>query len=222
MLKKILPFIFLFFITAISANGQVQQILEQLKPKEKFAGIPVLAKGSQVLQIGIGTPNSLATYLDFGGIANVFKGNGSVEKNFGPLFLNYEYFLRNNFGIGAAVSFASSKQKYDLVLPIVNTKFGTANGSVNVFQIGVTTSYHIYTTDKLDPYFKGGVGLNIWHGSYTDESGKESKPFTAPTPFSYQGLIGLRYFISKKMALIGETSYSNLKFTANFGTAIKL
>ncbi len=209
-------------LATIVSQAQVQQILQSIKPKNKFAGTPILAKGSHVVQIGIGTPNSLATYLDFGGIANIFKGNGAVEKNFGPLFLNYEYFFRDNVGIGASISYASSKQTYDLVIPLVNTKFGEVNGSVKVIQIGATYSYHIYTTDKLDPYFKGGAGINIWNGSYTDQNGVQSKPFTAPTPFSYQGLIGLRYFISKKIALVGETSYSNLRFTANFGTAVKL
>jgi Outer membrane protein beta-barrel domain len=210
----------ILFSTASMA--QIQQVLEAVKPQKPFEGTPVLTKGSHVLQAGIGFPNNAATLLDFGGLASLFSGNAGSKKGVGPIFINYEYLAQDNVGLGIGFTHASATQTYNLSIPIIGTNAGVVTGKIKLYQIALTSTYHLYTTNKLDPYIKGGIGINIWKGSYTNENGTQAKPFTAPTPFAYQGLVGLRYFVQPKFGLFGELSFSNLKFSANFGAAIKL
>jgi opacity protein-like surface antigen len=211
----------ILFYTASFA--QVQQVLEAIKPQKPFEGIPVLAKGSHVVQAGIGIPNNAATLLDFGGLATVLNGTNGNKKGIGPIFINYEYLINDNIG-GIGFTHAAAKQTYNSsdLLGILGINASKVTGEIKLYQIAFTSTYHLYTTDKLDPYIKGGIGLNLWKGSYTDETGKQAKPFIAPTPVAYQGLVGLRYFVQPQFGLFGELSFSNLKFSANIGAAFKL
>jgi hypothetical protein len=169
-------------------------------------------------------PNNAATLLDFGGIASLVNGASANKKGVGPVFINYEYVVNENIGFGIGFTHATAKQKYysSISLPIIGFTAIDVIGNIKLYQFAFNTTYHLYTTDKLDPYFKAGIGINFWKGSYTDQTGKEVKPFTAPTPFGYQGLVGLRYFVKPKFGLFGELSFSNIKFSANIGTSLKL
>jgi Outer membrane protein beta-barrel domain len=219
MSKKIFAALSLFL--SLSAQSQIREILEAAKPKKVFEGIPVLQKKSQVLSISAGTPNKVSNFLNFGGIAPILFNN-TIKKSIGPFMLDYEYMINDNFGLGLSLLYASGKQTYSSSL------FSDSYiGSINQFQIGLSTYYHIYTTDKLDPYVKGTVGVNLWNGSYKDNNGNEipGKNFTAPTPFGLRTLIGLRYFAGKSFAVIGEGNFTVLPkpaVTANIGVAMKL
>ena len=70
MYKKILLSLFLLKVTA--SNAQVREILEAVKPKKQFTGIPALQKKSQLLSFTIGTPNNVSNFLNFGGFASLF------------------------------------------------------------------------------------------------------------------------------------------------------
>ncbi len=219
MSKKLVVVILL--LLSLSAQSQIREILEAAKPKKAFEGTPVLQKKSQILSVSAGTPNKVSNFLDFGGIAPVLF-NTSTKKSVGPFMLDYEYLVNDNFGLGLSLLYASGEQTYSSSL------FSDSyTGSINQFQIGLSSYYHIYTTDKLDPYVKGTVGLNLWNGSYKDNNGNEipGKTFTAPTPFGLRTLIGLRYFAGKNFAIIGEGNFTVLPkpaVTANIGVAMKL
>ena len=219
MSKKLVVVILL--LLSLSAQSQIREILEAAKPKKAFEGTPVLQKKSQILSVSAGTPNKVSNFLDFGGIAPVLF-NTSTKKSVGPFMLDYEYLVNDNFGLGLSLLYASGEQTYSSSL------FSDSyTGSINQFQIGLSSYYHIYTTDKLDPYVKGTVGLNLWNGSYKDNNGNEipGKTFTAPTPFGLRTLIGLRYFAGKNFAITGEGNFTVLPkpaVTANIGVAMKL
>lgn len=218
---------FIFLMAAIiscTTFAQVQQVLQAIKPQKPFEGIPVLVKGSQVFQMGIGLPNNAATLLDFGGIASLFNGIAANKKVIGPGFISYEYLATEYLGIGIGFTHAAATQRYNssISIPVIGFTAIDVTGNIKLYQIAFNTTYHLYTTDKLDPYFKAGIGINLWKGSYTDQTGKQVKPFAAPTPFGYQGLVGLRYFVKPKFGLFGELSFSNIKFSANIGTSFKL
>ncbi len=215
MRKKIL--IPLLFIISFASKAQVREILEAVKPKKEFLGIPILQKKSQVLYVAIGAPNKVANFLDFGGIGSLFF-NPSNKKSTGPFMLEYEYFIKDNIGLGLSLLHASAKQTY---------QFGSNSytGSIKQYQIGFSTYYHLYTTDKLDAYIKGTIGFNIWDGYYKDHNGDEADNFIAPTPFGFRSIIGLRYFPGKNIGIIGEANLTLLpKVTvaANIGVAFKL
>jgi Outer membrane protein beta-barrel domain len=223
-MRNKIQFLVAAILFSVSSLAQVQQVLEAIKPQKPFAGTPILVKGSHVLQAGIGIPNNAATLLNFGGLATVLNGTTGNKKGIGPIFINYEYLVNENIGIGIGLTHASATQTYNssALLGLLDINASNVTGEIQLNQIAINSTYHLYTTDKLDPYIKAGIGINIWKGSYTDETGKQVKPFTAPTPLAYQGLVGLRYFIQPKFGLYGELSFSNLKFSANFGAAIKL
>jgi len=215
MYKKIIFSFFLFI--SFTTYGQVREILEAVKSKKAFTGVPVLQKKSQLLSVSMGTPNNVSSFLDFGGIASLFFTT-TDKKSVGPFMLDYEYLIKDNVGIGLSLLYASAKQTY---------KFGNTSvtGSIKQYQIGFSTYYHIYTTDKLDPYIKGTVGINIWDGYYKDNNGNDADNFVAPTPFGFRSIVGLRYFASKNFAVMGEANLNLLpKVTvaANIGVALKL
>ena len=216
MKLKFFLFLLVVFISIIStlANAQVKDIVNSLKPKKKFEGTPILEKRSRVISFGIGTPNKLANFLDLGGLGSLFS---SSKSHSGPYFVNYEFLIRKDLGLGATVSYASAKQTYQN--PFGNDKI---TGSISGFSILFSSTYHFYITDKLDPYLRGGIGVNIWTGSYKDENNGDAGKFTAPTPIAYTANLGLRYFLSPKVAPFGELGFSNYKLTANIGLAVKL
>jgi Outer membrane protein beta-barrel domain len=181
---------------------------------------------SVVFSVGFGIPNNTTTLLSGGqllGSSILNSGSSNKKTGFGPAFVGFEYFVSKDLSIGLSAAYASGKKDYNIqgipILGIPGTSLGTA--SINLFQIAATSSYHLYTTDKLDPYIKGAIGLNIWKTKYVTPT-SDTNPFTAPTPFGYQGLVGLRYFVSKKLAPYGEIGYTSLKFSANIGLSVKL
>ena len=132
--------------------------------------------------------------------------------------MDYEYLIKDNFGIGLSLLHVSAKQTYQSG----NTSY---TGSIKQYQIGFSTYYHLYTTDKLDPYIKGTVGLNLWNGYYKDNTGNNADNFVAPTPFGFRSIIGLRYFAGKNFAIIGEgnlTLLPKVTVAANIDAALKL
>jgi Outer membrane protein beta-barrel domain len=223
----------LFFVSSINvANCQVREVLEAIKPAKAFEGTPILKKKSQVLQVGIGAPNNIASFIKapqaiintIGGILGsvgviaATPTSTSTNNKIGPFYLDYEYLIKENLGLGIGFSYASATQvgTLPLILPTTTT------AKVSAASVLFSTVYHFYITDKLDPYSKVSIGATLWKGSYKNENGSDAGTLPLPTPIAYRALVGLRYFVSPNIAPYGEASYSNLKFSANIGVAFKL
>ncbi len=212
------------------ANGQVRQVLEAIKPAKAFEGTPILKKKSQVMQVGIGAPNNIASFINapattintigsiLGGLGIASPSSTSTSNKTGPFYVDYEYLIKENLGLGIGFSYASATQvgTIPLVVPTTTT------AKVSATSILLSTVYHFYITDKLDPYSKVSVGATLWKGRYKNANGSDAGTLPLPTPIAYRALIGLRYFISPNIAPYGEASYSNLRFAANIGVAFKL
>jgi hypothetical protein len=200
---------------------QVREIIEAIKPEKAYEGIPVLQKKSHVIQVGYGFVNNVASLIN---ISNLFGGlgglvNAKANSKVGPIYLNYEYFIKDNIGLGLGVSYAKSRNTYSS--PFLSSQ--SANIDLAGTSILLSSIYHFYTTNKLDPYTKVSIGATIWKNKSTLSDGTPIDiGFTPPTPIAYQALLGLRYFVSPKIAPVGELSYSNLKFSASLGMALKL
>lgn len=213
----------LSFLTALCLTAQaqmpsVQQVVtEVLTPRQPFSGTPILAKKSGVLQIGYGIPNNVNSILNLGGLAVLL--NNTSSKSFGPIQIGYEYFVKDDLSVGLALNYASGTKTYgqNILFPLT-----TYTANLKGTSILLTTAYHLNITDKLDTYTKGAIGATIWQGSYTDQTGTEVGKIDLPSPFAYNGALGLRYFASKKIAPFIEASYSNIKFTALLGVGVKL
>jgi hypothetical protein len=223
----------LFFLSSINiANCQVREVLEAIKPAKAFEGTPILKKKSQVLQVGIGAPNNIASFINapantintIGGILGGLglgtstQSSSTTTNKVGPFYLDYEYLVKENIGLGIGFSYASATQVGTIPL-IVPTK---TTATINATSVLLSTVYHFYITDKLDPYSKVSIGATLWKGSYKNENGSDAGTLPLPTPIAYRALVGLRYFVSPNFAPYGEASYSNLKFSANIGVAFKL
>lgn len=207
--------LFCFLLLANNSRAQAREILEIIKPDKKFEGVPAYKKGTHLLLFGAQAPNNIKTFLNFGGLVTLLSSSGS--KSAGPFFFGYEYAVKDNLGLGISFQYASAKQTYAVPFGI-----GSITGEISGFSILLSSLYHIYPTDKLDPYFRGSLGVNIWKGGYRDNNNNEVQKFTAPTPIAYNTSLGLRYFVSKQFAPFGEISYSNLKLTAGIGLCVKM
>jgi hypothetical protein len=212
MLKNVL----LLFLISLSLNSQsqVREIIDALKPKKAFQGEPVIKKKSQLISFSAGLPNNIGQFLNFGGIGSFFS---TTKTGTGPFFIRYEYLIKDNLGIGAAVAYASAGETYKNPLGS-----STVTGKISGFSILLSSYYHFYTSNKFDTYSKGSVGLNIWSGSYKDQNDADVKKFTAPTPIAYNALLGMRYFVTPKVNLSGELGFGNLKFSAGIGIGFKI
>jgi hypothetical protein len=223
----------LFFVSYTKiGNCQVRQIIEAIKPTKAFEGTPILKKKSQVLEIGIGAPNNIASFIKapaatINTIGSILGGLGlitatptatSTSNKTGPFYLDYEYLIKENLGLGIGFSYASATEIGTIPLLVPTT----TTAKVSATSILFSTIYHFYTTDKLDPYSKVSIGATLWKGSYKNADGSDAGTLPLPTPIAYRALLGLRYFVSPNIAPYGEASYSNLKFSANIGVAFKL
>ena len=216
LVRNLIAVFTLLLIFSLSGYAQIREILEAIKPKKEFAGTPILKKRSQIIQIGVGAPNNITSLINVGGILNSFTTSKS-SSSIGPLMLDYEYLIKDNLGLGLDISYANASQTYNLPFG-VGQQFVKLSGTSLLF----STTYHIYTTNKLDSYTKGSVGFTIWKGSYKNADGKDAGKLPLPTPVAYKALVGLRYFITQTVGAFGEASFSNLKFTAGVGVAVKI
>lgn len=215
-MKKVI-FLGCLFAISVSGTGQIREVFDAAKPKKPFEGTPTLVKNSSVVSLSIGTTNKLADFLTFGGVATTI-GTSSNKRSFGPLMMDYEYLVTDNIGIGTSILIATASSNYNV--------FGKDyTGDIAQYQVGLSSYYHFYPTDKLDPYIKATVGINIWDGKYKDNNNKKTGNFVAPTTFALRSLVGMRYFLTDKVALQGEGSITfspNFNAAANIGIAYKI
>lgn len=228
---KISLFTFFFLCSNKIANCQIREVIEAIKPAKAFEGTPILKKKSQILHVGIGAPNNIATFIDapvaainaigviLGGLGGTAAASSKATTNkAGPFYLEYEYLVKENLGIGIGFSYAGATEV--ATIPLITPTTTTAK--ISATSILFSSIYHFYITDKLDPYAKGSVGATFWKGSYENADGSEAGKLPLPTPIAYRALFGLRYFVTPSIAPYGEASYSNLKFSANIGIAFKV
>ncbi len=215
-----------------NTQAQVREVLEAIKPTKAFEGVPILKKGNGVFQFGVGLGTNLVSLINQTGLGNLLNTN-STNKNTGPFVVGYEYLVKDNLGIGIGFSYAESNQTIssngtagsiiDIILGTPSTSTTSLKTRVKNTSIIASTTYHLYTTDKLDPYTKVSIGFNIWKVSAKNQAGNDVNTApTTPTPIAYNAVIGLRYFVTPKVGIFGEASYSNLKFAANAGLTFKI
>ena len=216
IMKKIL---LMSCLVAVSISGfsQNKKVLDNLKPKKAFEGTPILSKNSSLISLSIGTTNKLGDFLNYNGISPVL-GTKYDNKSFGPLMMDYEYLVNDNFGIGTSILIAFASSRY-------NTLGKEYTGDLAQYQIGISSYYHYNPTDKLDPYVKTTVGINLWEGKYKNANDDNVGNFKKPTAFGLRSQIGIRYFLNEQIAVQGEgglTFSPNFTASANIGLAYKL
>ncbi len=223
---------FLFFLTSIIflpqiATCQVREILDAIKPGKAFEGTPILKQGSHVLQVGIGMGKNIVSLAGLGELGSIFGSSGTSTSNskVGPFSIGYEYLIKDNLGLGISVAYSEGTQTStsSSILSALGVNGTSLNTTVKSTTVLLSTTYHLYTTDKFDPYSKISIGATFWSGSNKNASGTDvgTAP-TFPTPIAYDAVLGLRYFASKQIGLYGELSYSNLNFAANIGVCFKI
>jgi Outer membrane protein beta-barrel domain len=216
--------VLMMIVIGLSAKAQVREVLEAIKPTKAYDGIPVLKKGNGVVQAGVGLGSNLISILNQSGLTSVLNGS-TTTKNTGPFVISYEYLVKDNLGLGIGFSYAETNQTVSIGNSILGIPLGTATSitkKATNTAIFASTTYHMYTTNKLDPYTRVSIGLNIWKVIFKDQSGADQPVPTFPTPIAYNAVVGLRYFATPQVGLFGEASYSNLRLAANAGITFKL
>jgi hypothetical protein len=210
-----LPFFLLLIITSNTIQAQTTDAFNTLGSLKKYDGIPVVKKKSHLFQIGAGIPNNLATLFGVSKAVNILGMNiTKASDQLGPFYAGYDYFVSNEVSIGLLFSYTQATQT---ITDPTGFLFSTpVVAALRGYSIGITTGYHFYTTNHFDPYIKGAAGYNIWN-----LKSNSVIPIILPTPYSYSGLIGVRYFPAKWIAPFGELSYGSMNFCANFGVAFK-
>jgi hypothetical protein len=131
-----IPLLLLCFVSSIKiGNCQVRQVIEAMKPAKAFEGTPILKKKSQVLQVGIGAPNNIASCINaptttINTIGGILGGLGlttatpsstSTSNKIGSFYLDYEYLIKENLGLGIGFSYASATQVGTIPLLVPTT-----------------------------------------------------------------------------------------------------
>lgn len=192
-------YLLLLFIVPLWTNGQKKNMAYPFEKKD------------QLISIQYGFPNTIKNSLEsFPGFTQLNK------KSIGPVAISYDYFVQKLFSIGACVSYANYNADYKDIAGF-NLAF---TGKLSNISLTVQTVKYLETEGKVLPYAKGNVGLNIWNGSYQSANGQEYKKFTAPTPVSYNAVVGIRYGFGEKASGYLEAGYG--KYIVAAGISLKI
>jgi len=168
----------------------------------------VFEQGSNLVNVGYGLG------LGYGRLLNAYSGNqGYKFSGFGPAFINYERGVKDNIGVGLAISYSTYGAKW------VNSSNYDYSYRWTTLSIMARGAYHFSVrNDKFDPYAGIGIGFLKYGYKWTsnDPSFNEANNnISLGTPFGYQIFVGARYMFSDKVGAYAELGYGIA--VANFG-----
>lgn len=201
---------------------------------------PKTAKGDQLLHMGIGFLNPEAFTF------SIFSANGggspSISAN-----LNYQYAVSDKFLLGAFVSYYRVDANYNTSFEELDTLFQditlddlltnidcillgncktTISERVSVYTLGAKLSYIKSIANELETYISGYLGYSFNRRKTITETALDAFSdeldlnVNVPT-FIYYSSVGLRYFVSPRIAIQGEYGYGN-SHLLNVGLTFKI
>lgn len=191
----------LFLIAASDA-----QVIFRTRTGGRFRALPQQRKRrlpnfkpSVNISFGYGVPN-LDKYelLEF---RNFF--HTSVHQT-GPVFGSIDYQFNRAMSIGANVSFGK-----------VSAPYYNNNGSGSAFTGYLKNTslmlnfvrYIITGNEKIVPYMKTAIGINMWTQDYLDQYGNKAVIADDPTALAYQVGIGAKLMLAKQSGFFIEAGY---------------
>jgi hypothetical protein len=168
-------------------------------------------KPSVNISFGYGVPN-LDKYelLEF---RNYY--HTSVNQN-GPVFGTIEYQFNRTMSVGAMVSYGK-----------LNSPYYSSNGSGLAFTGYLKNTslmlsfvrYIISGNEKIVPYMRTAIGINMWTQDYLDQSGNKAIIANDPTAFAYQVSLGTKLMLAKQAGFFVEAGYG--KYILSGGLTFK-
>jgi len=164
--------------------------------------------------LGYGYPNLDATQL--AGFYNYYRGPVTQT---GPITGAVDVQYSRTASVGVMVTHGQVSASYfDYNNPSAPP---AVNGSLDNWSVMLNLMNYIPTvSDKIQPYFRTAIGLNIWKQDYTDGSGNKMGPFSDPSQLAYQVGLGAKFKMSKNTGLFLEAGYG--KYILHGGLSFKL
>jgi hypothetical protein len=166
------------------------------------------------ISIGYGFPNLDKYQLP--AFYNYYLGNVSQT---GPVTGAVDYQFSRSASIGVMVTHGTVNAPYYNY----NTSGSTPdfNGSLENWSIMLNyVNYMPVAGDKVSPYFRTAIGVNMWNLNYTDNAGNHvSMPGNNPSDLAYQVGLGVIFHLTPKAGLFVEGGYG--KYILHSGLSFK-
>jgi len=163
--------------------------------------------------LGYGYPN-----LDKSQMASFYNYSLSNIKQTGPITGALDYQYSQSSSIGLMVSHGQvSGSYYDYNNP---TGPPVMNGSLDNWSVMVNMMNYMPGGEKVTPYFRTAVGINIWTPNYSDAVGNKVNGLSDPNQLAYQISLGANIHLSKNTGLFMEAGYG--KYIVQGGLSFKL
>lgn len=165
------------------------------------------------ISIGYGFPN-----LDKYQLPNYYNDYQGTVSQTGPITGAVDYQFSRTASIGVMVTHGTVK------VPYYNYNSSSTPdfiGSLDNWSIMLNyVNYMPVAGDKVSPYFRTAIGVNIWNQNFTDNSGNPiSMPVSNPSDLAYQIGLGVIFHLTPKAGLFVEGGYG--KYILHGGLAFK-
>ncbi len=163
------------------------------------------------ISFGYGAPN-----LDKDELLEFRNYYHSSINQTGPVFGAIDYQFKRTMSIGVMISYGK------LSAPYYNN-----NGSALAFTGYLKNTslmlnfvrYMIVRNEKVSPYIRTAIGINMWTQDYLDQSGNKAVIADDPTVLAYQVAIGAKFMLAKQAGFFVEAGYG--KYILSAGLTFK-
>jgi hypothetical protein len=163
--------------------------------------------------VGYGYPN-----LDKSQMASFSGYSLSNVKQTGPITGTLDYQYSQNASIGLMVTHGQvSGSYYDYNNP---SSPPLMSGSLENWSVMVNMMNYMPGSEKVTPYFRTAVGINIWTPNYSDAGGNKIGGISDPNQLAYQVSLGANIHLSKNTGWFMEAGYG--KYIVHGGLSFKL
>ncbi len=214
-MKKLFALMFFTLFIIITSDAQIifgPRMVPRPYPRryERNYQLPNF-KPTVNFSFGYGFPN-LDRYNLFG-FPNQYQGSVSQT---GPVFGAVDYQFNRAMSIGAMVSYGKVSAPY--------YNYGNNalafNGKSETWAIMLNFVRYFPAGEKVSPYLRTAIGVNIGQQNYTDTSGNKVLSSDNSSTLAYQTSLGVKFKLSKQTGLFIEAGYG--KYILSGGLTLKL
>lgn len=191
----------LFLISAIDA-----QIIFRTRPAYRYRTFKEHRnwhlsnfKPTVNISFGYGIPN-----LDKYELLGFWNYYHTPVSQTGPIFGAINYQFKRSMSIGVTVSYGKVSAPY---YNYNNSTFAFTGNLKNTSLMLNFVRYIFTDNEKIIPYIKTAIGINMWTQDYLDQSGNKAVLADDPTALAYQVGIGAKLMFAKQTGIFIEAGY---------------
>ena len=176
-------------------------------------------KNDILVSFGYGFPNlDKLVFIDY-----LYQANSNstfAPKGFGPIHFRAEYGVSEKIGIGLSLNYgtygATWQDNFSNSDGLGNTTTGiySFDKHITSFTALLRFNYHVYTTNKLDPYFSFGGGYKKISKTYVSDGPDYVNQYyeeysyaddgASLLPIAFEAVAGMRYYFTPQIAIYSE------------------